>query len=395
MAVLQPEAHSLAYHRSGDNVPRTNKRFLFSIIKNTDDHNKTLLRAQALAAQEIKRQKEEIERKDRMKRAQEAASAASDRVRRSEWDDRPSTRRNDRKRERSWERRDHDDDVEPKRRRKRSRSTERTRSRRSHKREEKSSSSRRNRSYSRESDRTPSRSSQRRKEPSSHRSHRSSRTSDVKDSGKHKDHSIHVSRLSRSPRIREDHEKGTSTKSDPWADVMIDRDSFDREEELRQRLRLKNSTTPAVPIDEDDRSRPHRLKSTPQSPSPTLSPGPYLPPTLPESKMDRYFAESYDPRLDVTPLSIPTIPATGLINNAEFESWDRMLELVRLRREDREDRKLLEKLGLRKDKDKSGKKGSESVSKSSTSERWGRGGEDIMEIEYKKRGATREWDMGK
>ena len=31
-------------------MPKTNKRFLSSIIRSTDDHNKTILRAQAQAA---------------------------------------------------------------------------------------------------------------------------------------------------------------------------------------------------------------------------------------------------------------------------------------------------------------------------------------------------------
>ena len=87
------------------------------------------------------------------------------------------------------------------------------------------------------------------------------------------------------------------------------------------------------------------------------------------------------------------MPATGLIDNAQFEGWDAMLELIRLRREDRAEKKRLERMGLGPDKDKDkegrGKKGKGMVS--ATAEE-GRG---IMEIEYKKKGAVREWDMGK
>lgn len=36
------------------NAPKANKKFLSSIIRSTDDHNKTVLRAQALAAQELR-----------------------------------------------------------------------------------------------------------------------------------------------------------------------------------------------------------------------------------------------------------------------------------------------------------------------------------------------------
>ena len=40
-----------------------------------DDHNRTVLRAQALAAQEVKRAREEQERKERKARAEEAVAA--------------------------------------------------------------------------------------------------------------------------------------------------------------------------------------------------------------------------------------------------------------------------------------------------------------------------------
>lgn len=97
--------------------------------------------------------------------------------------------------------------------------------------------------------------------------------------------------------------------------------------------------------------------------------------------MDKYFEESYDPRLDVAPLSVPQVPATGLINNADFEDWDAMLELIRIRREDKEEKKRLERLGITKEKIKDRKGAPEPIS--------------IMDIEYKKRGSVREWDLGK
>jgi hypothetical protein len=100
--------------------------------------------------------------------------------------------------------------------------------------------------------------------------------------------------------------------------------------------------------------------------------------------MDRYFEESYDPRLDVAPLSAPTIPSTGLIGDAEFAGWDAMLELIRQRRQDKEDKKRLERWGVDKDSTKK-KKESEQPSDSV----------DIMSIKYKKRGSVREWDLGK
>lgn len=130
------------------------------------------------------------------------------------------------------------------------------------------------------------------------------------------------------------------------------------------------------------------LKNRSVSPATTMSmsmsrsptPGPEPPGQLP-SKMDKYFEESYDPRLDVAPLSVPQVPATGLINNADFEDWDAMLELIRIRREDKEEKKRLERLGITKEKIKDRKGAPEPIS--------------IMDIEYKKRGSVREWDLGK
>jgi len=70
-----------------------------------------------------------------------------------------------------------------------------------------------------------------------------------------------------------------------------------------------------------------------------------------------------------------------------------MLELIRIRREDKEEKKRLEKMGLGKEKKKSGKgRGTEVAS---INDGWRGGTESIMEIEYKKRGSVREWDMGK
>lgn len=111
--------------------------------------------------------------------------------------------------------------------------------------------------------------------------------------------------------------------------------------------------------------------------------------------MDKYFEESYDPRLDVAPLaSAPKVPATGLIDNSEFEGWDAMLDLIRIRKVDKAERKALERLGLvknKKDKDKKGR----GLDVESVKDRWRADSQNIMEIEYKKRGSVREWDLGK
>lgn len=102
--------------------------------------------------------------------------------------------------------------------------------------------------------------------------------------------------------------------------------------------------------------------------------------------MDKYFEESYDPRLDIAPLTAPSIPSTGLISDAEFAGWDAMLEVIRRRREDKEEKKRLERMGVGKDSSKDSSKARPEGANEVT---------DIMSIEYKKRGAVREWDLGK
>lgn len=112
--------------------------------------------------------------------------------------------------------------------------------------------------------------------------------------------------------------------------------------------------------------------------------------------MDKYFEESYDPRLDVAPLTVPTVPKTGLINNAEYEGWDAMLELLKQRSQDKEDKKRLEKMGYNKEEIRQSLlTGSIVGSSKAVQDRWNSGGISVLDIEYKKRGALREWDMGK
>lgn len=123
-------------------------------------------------------------------------------------------------------------------------------------------------------------------------------------------------------------------------------------------------------------------------------------PDLP-SKMDKYFEASYDPRFDVAPLAVPNVPATGLVSNAEFEGWDAMLELIKQRRVDKAERKRLgvpEKSGKEKKSSKSSSKSKiAGIGVAGTLAGWSSegGGNALMDIEYKKRGAVREWDLGK
>lgn len=432
------------------NAPKTNKRFLSSIIRNTDDHNKTILRAQALAAQEVKREREEQEKKERRARAEEAVAA--ERTRRSmgasrrdsfdRWDKNDS----DRKRKmRSW---DEEEDEYPRDKgresdlrrghHRRSRHSERESREDDEKSSHKStrdkdhgSSRHRHRDGETGEDHDRHRHSSRDREHDHHSSHRRrhhrSRPASPKPSRRHRseplvkdDEKPRTSRKHKASVPSNDEEerqykkirtsKGTHREDDEKARALNGKHRGDYDTEIKPLPRSRSgsrSGSPSPdpqPISRSDhlihpkhgssssrtaRSRSSSVVSLSQSPSSQSRS------QLP-SKMDKYFEESYDPRLDVAPLlstsSIPKVPATGLIDNAEFEGWDAMLELIRARREDKEEKKRLERMGLgtKKGKDKKSK-----VDVGAVNDRWKGGNENIMDIEYKKKGSVREWDLGK
>lgn len=225
-------------------------------------------------------------------------------------------------------------------------------------------------------------------------------------------------RRCRSPTIQSDHDNphGSRTHSCP-AEPSSSGSALHRETELRKKLKSKpTSTRDTVRMREKDGDGDNAVFYTRRSPSPehkrkrrktsrsssrssrmsisrSPTPGPEEPgPALP-SKMDKYFEESYDPRLDVAPLPAPKVPATGFIDSAEFEGWDAMLDLIRARREDKAEKKRLERMGLSKDEIKKTIYGAPSGD--SVSDRWSSEGVSIMDIQYKKRGSVREWDLGK
>ena len=388
----------LVMYRTDPNVPRANKRFLSSIIRSTDDHNKAILRSQAIAAAELKEEREEEERRERKARADEAAQ---DRLRRLM----------------SGGRRDGGDD--------RWRPDKDSHRRREGKRRERGTTC----DGSREtSPKSPTRKrywdedeeEYERRVGSAHRSSRHSST-------RSRHHRSPTSR-SRSPRREKEtstyHSRSTSHHRTGHKSIDVDANHSHRHRPLS--LRTDRSSTPTYSSHGGStQSRRHRRSTSPahspsrgqdqheplvgtpspppeelsiQSPSPTLEDSPRaLSPAPISSKMDKYFAPNYDPRLDVAPLASSSsgltidVPATGLVDNAQFEGWDAMLELIRLRREDRTEKKRLERLGLLPDKTKEGrgKKGKGMVSASAED------GKGIMEIEYTKKGAVREWDMGK
>jgi hypothetical protein len=431
--------------RSESNAPKTNKRFLTSIIRSTDDHNKTILRAQALSALEIKREREEQERRDRRARAEEAVTA--ERLRRlmgsagkrREGDNirRPYRENGDGRRKRkgrSWEddvgweddgkwlkndkldsrqRRALGDDDIRLRRHSGDRSSAGDRSR---ERDERGVSDerrrrRRRRRESREDDVSvslPSRKRDRSRSVSStrERARSADREQDDRRSGRRRHRTRHRSRRSmspsdstkrrdRSPRTpsrKKDAKEASSKQGDA---PSVSASGSKANHKAKSRYNPKDPSPTPSPLSphpnrgESSSSRtPLNLASTSRSPSPQ----PALPPARLPSKMDKYFEESYDPRFDVAPLSVPKVPATGLIDNADFEGWDAMLELIRLRREDKEEKRRMARLGLGNETSSSAKKKGSALDVND-----GRPGSgvSIMEIEYKKRGTVREWDVGK
>lgn len=125
--------------------------------------------------------------------------------------------------------------------------------------------------------------------------------------------------------------------------------------------------------------------------------------------MDRYFASSYDPRLDFT-LDDVTDSSTGLVvgGAGAFDSWDRMLDMVKARKEDKKEREAREKAErkaererVRRERDerrRKRRKGSASSEASSDEDVVGPRYDaktGLMEMNYGRKGKTREWDLGK
>ncbi|KAF5393542.1 hypothetical protein D9757_000552 [Collybiopsis confluens] len=411
----------LASGLSDSNAPKANKRFLSSVIKSTDEHNKAVLRAQALSAEEINREKREQEMKERRARAEEAVQA--EKMRRSgssrrtvrdteswdKWDGATGDRKG--KRKRNWETWSGGEDEDEQHHKSRRRRSHRSRSRDGDRRSSRRERSRERRAGSSKTHTHSDRSSRHDKE----RSRRSPSVSSSRE---------HHSRSSKKHRALSEELRHSQSPTPPSDRTLAESSTTgDRESMLRKKLKSKSavsgdtqSTEPPLsrrspspelrhrPSRESRPRTPKRSKPSRSSPhssqmsisrSPTPGaeePGPALP-----SKMDKYFEESYDPRLDVTPLSTtPKVPATGLIDSAEFEGWDAMLDLLRTRKEDKAEKKRLERMGLSKDNIHKAVFGDANSGGSGTvNDRWSANSISIMDIQYKKRGSVREWDMGK
>ncbi|KAG9313903.1 hypothetical protein JVU11DRAFT_4675 [Chiua virens] len=338
------------------NAPRPNKRFLSSIIRSTDDHNKTILRAQALAAQEIKKEREEQERRERRAQKSEmgdgrdhlrelgkaiggargsaitaktsmteggstggadggiAREQVLKKVNAKSITDASGPHRTDKDRH---SRRSEGD--RRKHRRHGSREDEKT-----HRRRRQAS-----RSPNPERIQITSRKRSRSVSPSEGQGRTKKKVSSRYCTMQH----IHALAL-----ITDAYRRGYDghRQQCPPGRKRQGKDVNDV-------LDLSSASPPRVrspsPLPPPPPRRPRgRPTSSTSVRSPSVSPPPLPPAALP-SKMDKYFEDSYDPRLDVAPLSVPTVPKTGLINESDYEAWDAMLELLRQRREDKRRRR--------------------------------------------------------
>ncbi|CAE6452221.1 unnamed protein product [Rhizoctonia solani] len=342
-------------------VPKTNKRFLSSLVKNVNDHNKVVLQAQADAAEQVKETRRQEEMKDRRRRAEEATD---DRIRVQRLFSQGLRSSGD-----SWRDRD--------RRRNEGRSERRSRSPRGKDRDSRRSPSPRRRSRSR----SPRRS----RSPS--RKHKSSRD-ERRSERKHRKRERSLSpEDSRSSKRRSDHkqEPGRS-KRDSGVDLKrnCQEKGKDRGDDDN---RLKDGSLTPEPVGLIPASS--SSKRSTRSPSPGYGPDS----ATYSSKMDKYFSEAYDPRLDVQQ---PSISTSGLLEGPQWEGWEGMLEVMRLRAQDKEEKKRRDREDREKDKfdrKRAKEKGFSALSSSTIPNSTGEAG--LMDIKYKKRGAVKEWDLAK
>jgi hypothetical protein len=406
---------ALLYRRDG-NQPRTNKRFLSNIIRNTDEHNKAVLKAQADTIMEARREKEEQERKERRARAAEATDA--ERIRRlmggsscrdNNWDRHLESKR--RRRSRDSRAVDGDDkgrrdpnEREHRKRRHRSRShsqdrddnKDSSRKRGYRESEESSRNYRRRRQLSRSKSPKDDKRKSRRKEkhllrPDSRRPS-VERLEGIKGKGNemHQDHPTSTrASPSRALEQRDSDSEVAKRKSKPSEPSSRVRSPPDLSTQFQARKAREASPpppeSPTLSEEEDiERLRPRRRRRA--SPKRDAS-DPHGEAVV--SKMDKYFEPSYDPRLDAGPMTIPEIPSTGLVDGADFESWEAMLDVIRQRREYKAEQRRLEKAGLLLS-------GKEKEKEKKDSEAWTMNpGSSVMDIKYSKRGTVREWDLGK
>lgn len=405
------------------NVPKPNKRFLHQMIRNTDDHNTAVLQAQARAAEDVRAQREEAERAERRARAVEASQ---DRIRRLMGGasrrslGREASRSSHSSRRRRSASRDHTDwrDRDDSEYDDRSYIQSSRKRRREDENDTYYSQSRTSRNHSSSRHASPTREEER---PARHHSPeyascvgRSGRrtpsppmTHDLEvdgriERGSTKDDTIRTENVARREKRRRSPGSSSSSCERPYhserhrnrLESPLARSSertpprsespgHSRDSDGEERRSRKSSRHPER--DSKKRSKHgHRKREAEKkekkhkiSPKQDITEDDTRPAATPahSSKMDKYFDPAYDPALDYTPV----LDTNAIVQEGAFDSWNTMLQLIRVRKEDREAKKRREKDGL----------GSSSSSKRPT------GAPDFTDIVYKKRGSVREWDLGK
>ncbi|CEQ39413.1 SPOSA6832_00950, partial [Sporobolomyces salmonicolor] len=380
-------------------VRKPNTRFLSAVIRNVDDHNAALRRADAEAAR--KREREERDAAERWRR--------------------------DRRRETgdSYSREEGEDEARAKRRRRRNREEPGLEEEEEEEEiVEDKWARRRARAGSDEDGREEGRPSRREKhDDRSSRHDRPRGVDDERSSRRHRD------RRSASPRSRRevnDADRRPSRRDKAEDDTRRPRHRSSRSEHDRDPDRddLRQSSRSDGPEAEGERSSTSSSKGKERALEDVFAEvedelardallDPAEPFPSPSRAMDKYFSPTYDPRFDFT-LDAVTDPSTGLVGDAGFDAWDGMISLVKARKEDKKEKEWREKEERRRERDQKRKereerrrerkrrrRGEGSSASGSGSESDGEVGPrydpktGLMEVKYAKQGATREWDLGK
>ncbi|KAG8886566.1 hypothetical protein FRB98_001214 [Tulasnella sp. 332] len=409
------------------NLPKPNKRFLNNIIRNVDDHNASIIHSQAKAAADAK---EEIEKQARRMRRARADEAALDRLRRlmgtgvrraSEGDDRSVRRPREDGECRRSERSKRDvreeesqagpsgsrqqlDDVGSSREGGDSRYERRSRRHRDREEGVQSRSSRHEHSHnSRDRDQLEDDSKYRRRRRDMHKNRSRSRSEERDGYGRREGSTDRTQRRSSSSSLSRavgDTDRPKKRSRDHSRSRSPPRSNKSSSKNYKHSTpRYKPDSTGAA--DPTSSRRLHPLAQTSTADDPAIrSPSPDGPSAthahapIP-SKMDRYFDPSYDPLLDTYPTNNLTL--NDPVPESAFEHWSNMIELVKMRKEDKADRKRREKEEKRENKGKKRKKGVDEDEEDEKNRRIRLGLErpSVMDVKYVKRGAMREWDVGK
>ncbi|KAM0786870.1 hypothetical protein ACM66B_002295 [Microbotryomycetes sp. NB124-2] len=373
-------------------IRKPNKRFLSNMIKNVDEHNQALLRQERDAQR--KREREEREAADEWRREFRKES------KRAENDERYSERRHERRSDDGDQRRD--DDV--------------YRSRRDggdrEKNADHSSQSRHRKgrlSYDEEVDDDREARRRRRRHHESSRSERHRSSSPARRREEEHDSELGSSSSQRTRhRSQRDHEHDFDDDDDDRRDRRRrhrQEDEDERHDRGRSRTHQRHDAGETESVDDvlaqvELETNGNRARRTVDMPS--TSPPP-KPSSAPPSKMDKYFEADYDPRLDVNLDDVTQ--SNGIIADAGFDGWNSMLQIIRERKEEKKEREWKEKTERKREREKVRKerehrrkrRRGESVSSSEGESDGGLRdkGKGLMDVEYVKRGSTREWDLGK